>query len=261
MRVQVPGDNRFTYVLVLVVFASLASGRAAASDVPVNQPGWQAFHSELEKAVEREVEEANRAAENRERRVAQMGNSTAGEQGQLKTAISGRSPENLVDKTTHRWLSLALKRPIPDEETLRSIFRDERVPEELIYVGLVESGYHRDAVSSAGAVGAWQFIKATGLRYGLKQGNKGDERRDLIKSTRAAARYLRDLFDLLGDWKLALAGYNSGENRVLQAMRKARTKDFWSLRYLLPSETSEYVPRVLAAISIAEEMRPDVGDN
>jgi hypothetical protein len=166
-------------------------------------------------------------------------------------AKQARSAESLVDHATLEWLASAVKRPIPEEATLRSIFRSDRVPEELIYVGLVESGYQRHAVSSAGAEGPWQFIDETGRRYGLNRGKNGDDRRDLLKSTRAAARYLRDLYDLLGDWTLALAGYNAGEYRVLRAMQQADAKDFWSVRSLLPKETAEYVPRVLAAISIA----------
>jgi len=163
-----------------------------------------------------------------------------------------RSAESLVDRATLEWLASALKRPVPEESTLRSIFRSERVPEDLIYVGLVESGYKADAVSSAGATGPWQFIDETGRRYGLGRGKDGDDRRDLLKSTRAAARYLRDLHDLLGDWTLALAGYNAGEYRVLRAMQQADAKDFWTLRFLLPKETVDYVPRVLAAISLAK---------
>lgn len=163
------------------------------------------------------------------------------------------SAEALVDPPTLAWLASAVKRPIPEESAMRNIFRSERVPEELIYVGLVESGYRRDAVSSAGAAGPWQFIDETGRRYGLGRGNDRDDRQDLLKSTRAAARYLRDLYELLGDWTLALAGYNAGEYRVLRAMQKADAKDFWSVRSLLPRETVEYVPRVLAAISIAKK--------
>ena len=169
--------------------------------------------------------------------------------------VRARSHENLVDHLTLEWLASAVKRPIPDESALRNIFRSERVPEDLIYVGLVESGYQRDAVSSAGATGPWQFIDETGRRYGLGRGKDGDDRRNLLKSTRAAARYLRDLYDLLGDWTLALAGYNAGEYRVLRAMQQADAKDFWSVRSLLPRETAAYVPRVLAAISIATKLR------
>ncbi len=166
-----------------------------------------------------------------------------------------RSPESLVDRSTLERLVSALKRPIPAASTLRDIFRSERVPEELIYVGLVESGYRSDAVSRVGAAGAWQFIGEPGRRYGLGIGKDGDDRQDLLKSTRAAARYLRDLHDLLGDWTLALAAYNAGEFRVLRAMQQANAKDFWSVRSLLPRETAEYVPRVLAAISIAQKTR------
>lgn len=162
-----------------------------------------------------------------------------------------RSAESLVDAATLEWITAAVKRPIPEEAAMRGIFRSERVPEELIYVGLVESGYRHDAVSSAGAVGPWQFVGETGRRYGLARGKDQDDRRDLLKSTRAAARYLRDLYDLLGDWTLALAGYNAGEYRVLRAMQRTDAKDFWSLRAVLPRETAEYVPRVLTAISIA----------
>ncbi|MBP1600156.1 MAG: Lytic transglycosylase catalytic [Acidobacteria bacterium] len=146
-----------------------------------------------------------------------------------------RSAESLVDAATLEWITAAVKRPIPEEAAMRGIFRSERVPEELIYVGLVESGYRHDAVSSAGAVGPWQFIDETGRRYGLARGKDQDDRRNL-----------------LGDWTLALAGYNAGEYRVLRAMQRADAKDFWSVRSLLPRETADYVPRVLAAISIAK---------
>jgi len=165
---------------------------------------------------------------------------------------SGPVPEDLVEGATLRWLAAAVRRPISEEPALRAIFRTERVPEELIYVGLVESGYRRDAISRAGAAGPWQFIDETGRRYGLSRGKDGDDRRNLLKSTRAAARYLRDLFDLLGDWTLAVAGYNAGEYRVLRAMQQAHATDFWSVRSLLPKETAAYVPRVLAAIALAK---------
>ncbi len=176
-----------------------------------------------------------------------VGSSDPGSSG----IVYGIPPERLVDSSTLRWLASAVKRPVPEESSLRSIFRGERVPEELIYVGLVESGYRRDAVSRAGATGPWQFIDETGRRYGLGRGKDGDDRMDLLKSTRAAARYLRDLHDFLGDWTLALAGYNAGEYRVLRAMQQADAKDFWSVRSLLPKETATYVPMVLAAISLA----------
>jgi soluble lytic murein transglycosylase-like protein len=162
--------------------------------------------------------------------------------------------EPLVDPQTQAWLVSAVRRAVLHEELLRGIFRTEGVPEELIYVGLVESGYRSDAVSSAGAVGPWQFMPETARRYGLVQWRTVDDRRDLEKSTRAAARYLRDLYELLGDWTLAIAGYNAGEYRVLWAARTSGGKNFWSVRHLLPRETADYVPRVLAAIRIAQSL-------
>jgi membrane-bound lytic murein transglycosylase D len=138
---------------------------------------------------------------------------------------------------------------------MRKVFREEGVPEDLIFVGLVESAYNPYARSVAGATGIWQFVRGTGRRYGLKQAGVIDERHDPEKSTRAAARYLQDLYGMFGDWHMALAAYNAGEYRVLKVIEKTGIKDFWhmSRRGLLPRETINYVPAVLAAIVIGKE--------
>jgi len=141
------------------------------------------------------------------------------------------------------------------EPMMRKVFQEEGVPEDLIYVGLVESAYNPYALSGAGAAGIWQFVRGTGRRYGLKQAGALDERHDPEKSTRAAARYLRDLYGMFGDWRLALAAYNAGEYRVLKVIEKTGIKDFWQMsgRGLLPQETINYVPAVLAAIAIGKQ--------
>jgi membrane-bound lytic murein transglycosylase D len=138
---------------------------------------------------------------------------------------------------------------------VRRVFAEEGVPEELIYVPLVESAFKSNALSRAAARGLWQFMPATGLEYGLKQNWFIDERSDPEKATRAAAKYLKVLgrmFD--GDWNLALASYNAGPGRVQRAMRQSGQRDFWRLtastRYL-PRETRDYVPMIMAAILIA----------
>ncbi len=131
----------------------------------------------------------------------------------------------------------------------------EGLPGELAYLPLIESGYRPQAVSPAGAVGPWQFIPETGKRYGLRIDSLVDERRDPIKSTEAAALYLKELHEMFGDWELSLAAYNSGEWRVARILANTGAPDFWSMRKqgYLPSETSEYVPRFLAAVRIAKD--------
>ena len=138
---------------------------------------------------------------------------------------------------------------------MRAIFDLEGVPRELMLVGLVESGYRPDAVSRANAVGIWQFIPATARRFGLMTDTE-DQRADVIRSTRAAAQYLRMLLDQFGNWELALAAYNAGEDRVEDAIRAARSRDFQRIAELklVPAETRNYVPAVLHAIAEARNL-------
>lgn len=137
---------------------------------------------------------------------------------------------------------------------MREIFREEGLPEDLVFVALIESGFNPYAYSRAKAVGPWQFMKFTGRKYGLRVDNYIDERRDPIKSTHAAARYLKDLYALFGSWPLALASYNAGEGKILRALTKSKAGDYWDLqssRYLR-RETKGYVPKFMAATIIAK---------
>ena len=139
---------------------------------------------------------------------------------------------------------------------MKEILRKEGMPEDLVYLAMIESGFTPHAVSVANAVGPWQFISGTGKRYDLKINDWIDERRDPIKSTVAAALYLKELYALFNnDWYLAAAGYNAGENKILRAINMYDTRDFWEISkgsYLKP-ETKDYVPKLLAAAIIAKE--------
>jgi membrane-bound lytic murein transglycosylase D len=150
-----------------------------------------------------------------------------------------------------RWLKRK-KRYAP---LMREILREHGMPEDLVYLAMIESGFNLHAYSPMKAAGPWQFIPETVKRYGLVVNHWVDERRDIRKSTIAAARYLQELFDQFGCWYLAAAGYNAGENRIERLIKRYDTKDFWRLRAhnTLPRETREYVPQLIAAVVIAKD--------
>ncbi|RMH62661.1 MAG: LysM peptidoglycan-binding domain-containing protein [Bacteroidetes bacterium] len=158
-----------------------------------------------------------------------------------------RSP----DKHLYHWLGRA--------ETyfpmIEQILAEEKAPDELKYLAMIESGLNPQARSWARAVGMWQFMTYTGRLYGLQVNAWVDERRDPEKATRAAARHLRDLYDTFGDWHLAIAAYNCGAGNVRKAQRRARARgfgaDFWSIYPYLPRETRNYVPMFIAAALVA----------
>ncbi|MDL2227203.1 lytic transglycosylase domain-containing protein [Deltaproteobacteria bacterium OttesenSCG-928-M10] len=112
---------------------------------------------------------------------------------------------------------------------MKAIFRQKGLPEDLVYLALIESGFKNDAVSHASAVGPWQFIAATGRRYGLTINEWVDERRDPVKSTYAAADYLTTLHDMFNSWPLAIAAYNSGEGKIIKGMKNYGVSNFWDM--------------------------------
>ncbi len=134
----------------------------------------------------------------------------------------------------------------------RRIFREEGVPENIAWLAQVESAWKPTAHSWAAAAGLWQFIPATGSRYGLRRTGYLDERQSFEKATRASARYLKFLARRYGgSWELAMAGYNCGEGNVDRAIRKAGRSNFWAAYPYLPRETRKYVPNILAVVIIA----------
>jgi membrane-bound lytic murein transglycosylase D len=139
-------------------------------------------------------------------------------------------------------------------EMINRIFKEEGVPQDLIYLAEAESGFHPVALSHAGARGMWQFMASRASGYGLQRNWWVDDRQDPEKATRAAARHLKDLYNQFGDWYLAMAAYNSGPGTVQHAVQRTGYADFWELyrRNVLPGETRNYVPIILAFAIMAK---------
>jgi membrane-bound lytic murein transglycosylase D len=159
---------------------------------------------------------------------------------------------NLFQHRKHKEFQIWLDRYSFYATTIRPILASYGLPEELIYLAMIESGLNTKAYSYAHAVGPWQFISATGRRYGLKRDWWVDERRDVVKSTHAAAKYLKDLHNEFDDWYLAMASYNTGEARVRRTIRREGHRDYWRM-ITLPRQTRNYVATVIAAAIIGSD--------
>src|SRR3984885_5975463 len=154
----------------------------------------------------------------------------------------------------HKVLAGGLRRSGRYRPLVQRILDDEGVPQELIYLAQVESGFLPRARSYRQAVGMWQFVQFRGRQYGLMQSPGTDDRLDPEKATRAAAKHLHDLYAMFGDWYLAMAAYNCGPGCVQRAVERTGYADFWELRRLnvLPKETANYVPAILALTIMAK---------
>ncbi len=151
----------------------------------------------------------------------------------------------------------AYKRSGKYRPAIVSLFKEAGLPAELSWLPLIESGFRVNALSSARALGLWQFIPSTGYKFGLRRDRYIDERLDPIKSTRAAIAYLKELHKIFGDWATVLAAYNCGEGRVLKVIRTQNINyldNFWDLYERLPRETARYVPKFLASLHIINSL-------
>lgn len=148
-----------------------------------------------------------------------------------------------------------LSRSTRYERLMKRILRENGVPEDIIYIALIESGFSPRAISRSRAVGYWQFIRGTGKRYGLAIDTFVDERRDPVLATQAAADYFKGLYGEFNSWFLSMASYNVGEGRVRREINRTKSRDFWAIakKRRLPKETINYVPKFLAARMIAKK--------
>ena len=220
---------------------STSTGTLIASD----QSPFAAFHAELDRTADATLSDA----------VQRMA-SAADDHGRN---LRSPSPVSLVVSFDLQFrqvaipnLSVALRRLDQLRPVVEPILQNEGIPPELASVVVVESGGRTDALSAKGARGLWQLMPDTARRYGLMVSASRDDRLDAEKSTHAAARYLRDLYQQFGSWPLALAGYNAGEEALQRAVERAGSSDFLQLSSLrlLPQETRNYVPAVLSAMQL-----------
>jgi membrane-bound lytic murein transglycosylase D len=171
-------------------------------------------------------------------------------------AVASKAVERnigLFSNTIRDRFSMWLSRSGRYLDMMKEILREKDVPENIVFLSLIESGFSPYAYSVASAAGPWQFIASTARRYGLEINWWKDERRDPVKSTGAAASYLKDLYKMFGSWNLAMAAYNAGEGRIQKAMKRSNADSYWALldtSHIKP-ETKDYVPKFIAASLIA----------
>lgn len=266
-------NMRLITVLLAAALAMLLSGCAATvsqnqkddAAPPALEQGEEAAAVEVTKPSEEEI--SARVAEELE----QLGEKDAAKAEEEEAAGGEEVTYDIpitINAQVERWIDYFQTR-IPKRfkmwlarsgafiPIMRPILKDHGLPEDLVYLALIESGFSCRAYSRAHACGPWQFIRGTGRRYGLTINYWVDERRDPIKATHAAAKYLRDLYDEFGSWYLAAAGYNAGEGKIRRALARYKADTFWDIsqsrRRYLRRETKNYVPKMIAAAIIAKE--------
>ena len=161
--------------------------------------------------------------------------------------------------THNRTLSVVKERGKKNFSLIDNVLQKNNIPKELKYLAVIESALNNKAISPVGAVGPWQFMASTARMMGLTVNKKRDDRKDLYKSTHAAAKYLTYLYDQLNDWLLVVAAYNSGPTPVLRAMERTGSNNFWDIKKYLPRETQGHVLAFIATASIFENMSKFIG--
>ena len=243
------GKGLTVVVVLMLTVAGTAPAQAQSTStgtlIASDQSPFAAFHAELDRTADATLSDA----------VQRMA-SAADDHGRN---LRQPSPVSLIVGFDLQFrqiaipnLSVALRRLDQLRPVVEPILQNEGIPPELASVVVVESGGRTDALSAKGARGLWQLMPDTARRYGLMVSASRDDRLDAKKSTHAAARYLRDLYQQFGSWPLALAGYNAGEQALQRAVERAGSSDFLQLSSLrlLPQETRNYVPAVLSAMQL-----------
>ncbi|MBZ5569118.1 MAG: lytic transglycosylase domain-containing protein [Acidobacteriia bacterium] len=240
-----PRVRQLTVMLLLCAAVNVAWSQEARYAVPAAsvEEQFSAYQRELSNAAD-EVLAAAELGRTSEARSAEAASGVPVDERAVQRFA--RQYWNGEEQNVRR----AMERVTQLRATLDAVLGEEGVPKEVAALVLVESGGRPAALSPKGARGVWQFMPETARRYGLTVSASKDERLDVAKSTRAAARYLRALYGQFGDWRLAFAAYNAGEQAVAQAVARAGQRDFARVQLHLPRETRNYVPAVMEAMAL-----------
>ena len=225
--------------LTLFVYCTvslLILGTAHASDTTTTPSPAQVFNKPIAALIEVESVNRNQAIVEKTVRL----------NPRAKTFVQDYTLKN------RKHLIVLKDKGLPYLNLIHKIFTQHGLPTELKYLAIIESRLVPNAVSHVGAVGPWQFMAGTARAYGLTVNAKKDERKDYFKSTHAAARYLKYLYNEFGDWLLVLAAYNGGPGYVYNAIKKSRSRNFWDLQYYLPEESRNHVKRFIGAHYVYE---------
>ena len=238
-------------ILVLILGISAAAQQQKGASVQSAEESFSTLHQALSARATNLVADAQRPRA--VSTLAKAGPSAAGQCATPEFTLPSEAKTGSESKG-------ALKRLQTLQPLIEPILQEQGIPPQMAAVVLVESGGRADALSPKGARGLWQLMPDTARRYGLAVTPAIDERLDPVKSTQAAARYLRELYTEFAEWRLALAAYNAGEDAIEHAITRAKTRDFNSLVHvgLLPIETQNYVPAVLNAIGTSDASRVSV---
>lgn len=241
--------------VVLVALAASAWSQTAHYTVPAASVGdpFAAYRQALDSAADSALANVMRQAAAGSQIADVAGKTTAPLDAKALHQFAEQYWNGNDEAVRHAVARVTELRPV-----LTPILHDEGIPDEIVALVLVESGGQPTALSPKGARGIWQFMPDTARRYGLAVTADRDERIEVVKSTHAAASYLRDLYQRLGDWRLTFAAYNAGERAVERAVIKTGHGDFSRIERALPEETRSYVPAVMHAMELLGTSKKDV---